>query len=92
MNITLDRWQAQYILEALRVCEAQWLETSRASNDDDIQADYGNSLLRLQMVQEYVEREAVDAFGQDVNKFSHHGIPVTQPTSGSPDLQPRKLA
>ena len=43
---------AQYILEALRVCEAQWLETSRASNNDDLQADYGNSLLRLQLVQE----------------------------------------
>ncbi len=76
MNLTLDRQQAQYILEALRVCEAQWLQTARASNDDDLQADYGNSLLRLQLVQEYIEREALEDFGKDVNTFSHHGIAV----------------
>lgn len=79
MNINLDHQQAQYLLEALRVCETQWLQTSRASNDDDLQADYGNSLLRLQLVHEYLEREALAAFGKDVNTFSHHGIPVTTP-------------
>ena len=61
-------------LEALRVCDEQWLKTARASNDEDIQADYGNDLVKLHMVQEYLEREAVAAFGSQVKEFSREPL------------------
>jgi hypothetical protein len=38
------------------------LTVARASDDEDVQADYGNDLVRLHMVQD-LEREAVGAFG-----------------------------
>ncbi len=74
MKTTLDRWHAQYILEALRVCGEQWLKTARASDDEDLQADYGNDLVRLHMIQEFLERESVEAFGPGVKEFSREPL------------------
>ncbi len=89
MKIELQEWQARYILEALRVCEAQWRETTETCNDEDQAADLGNDMMRLTAAHDYLERVAVEAFGPGVNTFAHHEIPVTRPANGSPDLRPR---
>ena len=69
MNIELKEWQARYILEALRMLEKQWSATARASDDEDLQADIGNDMIRLSVVHDYLERNAMEAFGNRVNEF-----------------------
>ena len=77
MTITLDEWRARYILEALRVCQAQWSATAKASNDEDLQADYGNDIVRLSIVYDGLERTAVESFGPEVKEFSREPISLT---------------
>jgi hypothetical protein len=79
MKITLDEWRARYILEALRVCEAQWSATAKASDDEDVQADYGNDIAKLSIVYDGLEKAAVEAFGAQVKEFSREPIPLTPP-------------
>jgi len=79
MTITLDEWRARYILEALRVCEAQWPATAKASTDEDSQADYGNDIARLTIVHDGFERAALEAFGARVKEFSREPLPLTPP-------------
>ncbi len=74
MTITLDKWRARYILEALRVCEEQWSKTAKASDDEDLQADYGNDIARLSIIYDGLEHEAVEAFGSDVKEFSREPL------------------
>jgi len=70
---------ARYILEALRVCEAQWSTTAKASDDEDLQADYGNDIARLSIAYDGFEKAAVAAFGEGKKEFSREPIPVTPP-------------
>ena len=79
MKITLDEWRARYILEALRVCEAQWSATAKASDDEDAQADYGNDIANLSMVYDGFEKAAVEAFGPGIKEFSREPIPLAPP-------------
>ena len=81
MNIELQEWHARYILEALRVLEQQWSETARASNDEDLQADIGDDMIRLSGVHDYLERNAVEAFGNRVSEFSRDLLVPTSPLS-----------
>lgn len=74
MNIELQDWHARYILEALRMLEQQWGATARASDDEDLQADIGNDLIRLSVVHDYVERKAVEVFGPGVKEFSRESF------------------
>ncbi len=72
--MTFDRWHAQLLLEALRVCEQQWTATIDGSDDEDVQADYANDRMRLQILQEAIENAAVEAFGPGVKEFSREAI------------------
>jgi uncharacterized protein len=76
MTITLDKWRARYILEALRVCQEQWSKTAKASDDEDLQADYGNDIARLSIIYDGLEQDAVEAFGSDVKEFSRESLTV----------------
>jgi hypothetical protein len=78
MNIEIQEWQARYILEALRSLERQWGDTAATCNDEDVAADVGNDMIRLTAAHDYLEREAVKAFGPNITKFS--GEPVTPAT------------
>ena len=70
MTFELDQWRARYLLEALRVCEAQWSSVAKASDDEDVQADYGNDLLKLGVLYDGLEQEAVKAYGAGIREFS----------------------
>lgn len=52
MNITLDHWRAQYILEALKTFEEKWLGIMKGTEDEDIQSDYGNDMAQLRILQQ----------------------------------------
>ncbi len=82
MTITFDKWHARYLLEALRVSETQWYTTAKASDDEDLQADYGNDLARLLILQEYLERESIEAFGPTITNFSRESFAPSE-ESGS---------
>jgi hypothetical protein len=79
MTITFDRWHAQLLLEALRVCDKEWLATIDGTDDEDVHADYDNDRMRLQILQEAIEHAAVKAFGPDVKEFSRVPIAPTPP-------------
>jgi hypothetical protein len=79
MTITFDRWHAQLLLEALRVCDKQWLATIESTDDEDVQADCDNDRMRLQILQEAVEDAAVRAFGPEVKEFSRVPLANTPP-------------
>jgi len=85
MTITLDRWHAQLLLEAIRVCDKQWLATIEVSSDEDIQADFDNDRMRLQILQEAIEDAAVTAFGPDVKEYSR------TPLAGNDSPMPQEL-
>ncbi len=74
MTIELDQWRARYLLEALRVCEAQWSSIAKASDDEDVQADYGNDLLKLGVLYDGLEQEAIKAHGAGIREFSRLAI------------------
>ena len=79
MNISLDRWRAQYILEALKVLEENWLAIMQGTDDEDVQSEYGNDFAQLQILQEGFERQAVEAFGPSVTNFSREPLVSTVP-------------
>ena len=81
MTIELDEWRARYLLEALRVCEAQWATLAKASDDEDTQADYGNDILKLGVLYDGFEAEAVKAFGAGIKEFSRLAISEMSPES-----------
>lgn len=91
MTVTLDEWRVRYILEALRVCVAQWSRAAKATDDEDVQADYGNEIARLSIVYDSFERAAVEAFGPEVKEFSPILDGGDSPRSGilHPGLQKR---
>jgi hypothetical protein len=70
MNIDLQEWQVRFVLEALRVLEKHWGDTAATCNDEDGAADIGNDLIRLTAAHDYLERQAVKAFGSGITKFS----------------------
>jgi hypothetical protein len=74
MIYDVDHWRAQYILEALKALEEKWVAIVRATDDEDVHADYGNDLAQLQILQEGFARKAVEAFGPNVTNFSREPL------------------
>ena len=77
MTIDLDQWHVRYLLEALRVCEGQWSAIAKGSDDEDVQADYSNDVIRLSILYDGFERKAVEAFGESVTNFSREPLVST---------------
>ena len=71
MMIHIDEWRARYLLEAMRVCEAQWSVIAKGSDDEDVQADYSNDILKLGVLYDGLEAQAVKAFGTGIREFTH---------------------
>ncbi len=81
MIIELDEWRARYLLEALRVCQSHWSATAKDSEDEDLQADYGNDIVRLSILYDYIQDNAIEAFGSKIEEFSRAPISLTVPNS-----------
>lgn len=81
MTIELDEWRVRYLLEALRVCEAKWSAIAKGSEDEDVQADYSNDVLKLGVLYDGLEAEAVEVFGGGIKEFSRLAIAEMSPES-----------
>ena len=77
MMLELNSWEARFVLEALRTLDAKWNATIDATDDEDIQSEYGNDLAQLQIVHERFEAAACKEFGPGVREFSREPIGVT---------------
>jgi len=91
ITLRLNKRDASYVLEALQELENKWLTINRTTTDEDEQADYGMDALDLHGTREFIQDEAVAAFGPSVINFSREPIPSSAPRPADP-LQPRKLA
>ncbi len=74
MTYEVDEWRAQYILEALSMMEERWTSIIRSTEDEDVQADYGNDIAQLQILREGFECAALEAFGPHVKEFSREPV------------------
>ena len=65
----------------MHALEQQWRDNVATCQDEDLAADLGNDMMRLTAAHDYVEREAVKAFGPSITQFSGAPYtPVTVPT------------
>lgn len=70
MTFDFDYWRAQYALEAFRALDEKWSAVIHGTDDEDIQSDYSMDLVKLDMLRDSFERDAVEAFGKRVANFS----------------------
>ncbi len=77
MMLDLNRWEAKIVLEALHTLDTQWNAAIDATDDEDVQAEYGNDLAQLQLVHERIAAAACAEFGPGVREFSREPIGVT---------------
>ncbi len=69
LDIKLLPWQTKLLLEAAYQLEEKWRYINNTSKDEDEIADTGNDLMDLITAREYLESEAVKAFGSWVKDF-----------------------
>jgi len=69
LNIKLLPWQAKLLLEAAYELEEKWRHINNTSEDEDEVADVGNDLMDLITAREYLETEAIKAFGSWITDF-----------------------
>jgi hypothetical protein len=69
--------KAKLVLEALHTLDVQWNAAIDATEDEDIQSEYGNDLAQLQLVHERIAAAACKEFGPGVTEFSREPIGVT---------------
>ena len=74
MNIGLDAWRAQDILEALYSLESQWTAIIQNSTDEDVAATTATTFAQLQILREGFEDAALKAFGPHVKEFSREPL------------------
>lgn len=91
VTLTLNKREARFVLEALEELENKWVTINRTTTDEDEQADYGMDALDLHGTREWIQEQAISAFGPSVINFSREPIPVTTPPAAEP-LPRRKLA
>ena len=72
INVQLTRSNARYVLHALRELEAkcQSVVHNPDSDEDDV-FFYGNDLMEAKAIRDEIEKLAVEAFGEDIKKFTH---------------------
>lgn len=70
MTYDFDYWRAKYALEAFRALDEKWSAVIKGTDDEDIQSDYSMDLIKLDMLRESFERDAIEAFGKRVTSFS----------------------
>ena len=70
------------------ISSARLAEINRTSSDEDEQAEYGMDALDLNGTREFIQNEAVKAFGQGVTNFSREPFAVATPKNGA-DFHPR---
>jgi hypothetical protein len=75
ITLNIDEMRARYILEAIRVCDAEWQRLAQENVDND-ESDYENDRMRLHLAEEAFEEAAVEAFGSKVKEFSTAALPA----------------
>lgn len=70
MNINLDRWHAQYILEGLQTLDEKCTAIIQSTEDEDVMSEYANDIAQLKILHERFEALAVEEFGRKVTNFS----------------------
>lgn len=67
------------MLEALQALDEKWTairDAAAAKGDKDTAADYGNDMIRLSVLREGFERNAIEAFGPNITKLP--GRPIAR--------------
>ena len=78
MKFDLNTWETNLVLEALHTLNAKWNAIIDATDDEDVQSEYGNDLAQLQILQERFEAAAREEFGLGLTEFSREPIGATQ--------------
>lgn len=80
MTLELHHWQAKLLIEACQELERRWTGIVYTTKDENEQADYGNDLADLKIVQSELAKSATEAFGDHIMVLSREPIPQSNET------------